>query len=681
MTCVPNEPRFRLLDRFVGWDAESSPGLAGHDEAEGLRLAGTEADPSSAALDPFIPPPPLAAGCGPCDWVLATRSPPDSRILILDGCGNDWRPAWSGGCAAYPFDRAVAVAVDRHRLAIAESSGRLWVVRIEGGQVIGEARVEEPRDIAFGSDGRLFAAVRGGAAIAVFTESGGPLGFWPDKLPPGRIERLAFDREGRLWLVVRKDGRRTLFVQRGRRSAGFEKADIVRLAASFERLSLVRSSRLGFCLSRGTADSDSGALCWNWHGRPLPGLGADPGGAGAYVERGQLLTAALDSGTPRCRWHRIRVDADLPDRTGLSVAVAVSDLPTPAAQGVGQGDWAAFPGGIPHPDDWQELPAGVDDALIRQPAGRYLFVRLRLWGDGSATPRVRRIHIDFPRSTSADLLPSIYQEDEAAGAFTERFVSLFDSSLETVAETVRRFPALLDGGRAPAEVLPWIAGFLSIALDESWSVETRRRILRAAPDLFRKRGTLAGLEQAIRLAWFPGESERGPAIVEHGFERAWGGVAPATDAPPRTAARLGATRLFGRASARFTVGSSRIGRTPVMSFGDPAEDAHSTGAFRFSVAVPPTPGLSRTSLLRLIDGQRPAHTLASVQVGGERSFVLGTSVKLGIDTLLRMPAPMALGDPELRLRRGAVLAGRRRSGGVLGISVLSSPPSSWSEVR
>ena len=681
MTCVPNEPRFRLLDRLVGWDSTSAPGLDGQDEAAGLRLAGTEADPSSAAIDPFIPPPPLAPGCGPCDWVLATRSPPDSRILVLDGCGNEWRPAWSGGCGPYPFDEAIAVAVDRHRLAIAESSGRLWVVRLEGGQVIGEASVQDPIDIAFGPDRNLFASVAGGAAIAVFSESGRPLGRWPDELPAGRIERLAFDRDGLLWLLVLQNGRRKLFVQKARRSPEFEQADTARLASSFERLSLVRSNRLGFCLSRGTADSDSGALCWNWHGRPISGLGPDPAGGGAYVERGQLLTSALDSGAPRCRWHRIRIDADLPDRTGLSIAVAASELPAPDAQGVGLGDWAAFPGGIPHPDDWQELPAGVMDALIRQPAGRYLFVRLRLWGDGTATPRVRRIHIDFPRSTSADLLPSVYQEDEAAGAFTERFVSLFDSSLETVAETVRRFPALLDGGRAPAEVLPWIAGFLSIALDESWNVETRRRILRAAPELFRKRGTRDGLDQAIRLAWFPDDGERGPAIVEHGFERAWGGVAPADGVSPRTAARLGATRLFGRASARFALGSSRVGRTPVMSFGDLAEDAHRTGAFRFSVAVPPAPGLSRMSLLRLIDGQRPAHTLASVRIGGERNFVLGTSVKLGIDTLLRMPAPMALGDPGLRLRRGAVLAGRRRSGGVLGISPLSSPPSSWSEAR
>jgi phage tail-like protein len=681
MTCVPSDPRFRLLDRLVGWDGDSLVDLAGEDEAEGLRLAGTGADLTSEALDPFIPPPRLAPGCGPCDWVLATRAPPESRILVLGPCDNEWRPAWRRGCVPYTLERAVAIAVDRHRLAVAEASGRIFVSRLAGGQVIGEAKVEEPRDIAFGPHGTLFAAIEGGTAIAAFTESGGPLGRWPGPLPEGRIERMAFDRHGLLWLVVRHGGKRALFAQAGRRSAAFEAQSSAALAAAFTRLALVRSNRQGFCLSRGTADSDAAELCWDWHGRRLGSLGSNQSGQGSYAERGQLLTVALDSGIPRCRWHRIRIDADIPDRTGLAIAVAVSDVASPAPQGVSEGDWAAFPGGVPHPDDWQELDSGLADSLIRQPAGRYLFVRLRLWGDGTATPRVRRVHIDFPRATSADLLPAVYHEDETSGAFTERFLSLFDASLETVAETVRRFPALLDGDRAPAEVLPWIASFLSVALDEGWSVEARRRILRGAPDLFRKRGTVAGLDKAIRLAFLPEPEDGAPAIVEHGWERAWGGVASASGAAPPTAARLGATRLYGLASARFAVGRSALGRTPLMSFGDPGEDPHRTGAFRFSVAVPPARGMSRTSLIRLIDGQKPAHTLASVHIGGEGNFVLGTSIQLGIDTLLRMPAPMALGDPALRLRRGAILAGHRRQGIVLGMASLTSPSSSWSDVR
>jgi hypothetical protein len=118
-----------------------------------------------------------------------------------------------------------------------------------------------------------------------------------------------------------------------------------------------------------------------------------------------------------------------------------------------------------------------------------------------------------------------------------------------------------------------------------------------------------------------------------------------------------------------------------MSFGDPSEDPHRAGQFRFSVSVPPATRLNRVSLLRLIEGQKPAHTLADVHIGGERNFVLGTGVRLGIDTMLRMPAPMALGDPALRLRRGVILAGRPRRGALLGRTALSSSNAAWSDVR
>lgn len=676
MTCVPSDPRFRLLDRFVGWDAEGWDGLAGADEPEGLRLAGGGVGLIPELLDPFIPPPRLASGCGPCDWVLATRPAPDSRILTLGGCGNAWQPLWPRDCAPLAPGRANAVAVDRHRLAIA-SDGRIWVLRLEGGQVIGEADSGPVRDLAFGPDGTLFAATEGGTAIAAYTDSGWPTGHWPGPLPDGRIERMAFDRDGLLWLVVRHDGERKLFVQVVRRDPAFEEASAARLAQAFARTALIRSDSHGFCLTRGTPDADAAELCFDWYGRPIEGACVHGGGTAHFATQGQYLTAALDSGIPRCTWHRIRIDALVPDNSALAIAVATSEIPNPAPQGLNRGIWAAFPdAGAPHPDDWQELEPGVTDALIQQPAGRYLFVRVRLQGDGSATPRVRRIHLDFPRATSADLLPAVYLDDAAGGAFTERFLSLFDASLDTVAETVRRFPALLHGDAAPPEVLPWIARFLSVALDESWSVAARRRVLAGAPELFRKRGTLPGLERAIQLAY-----DGTPTIVEHGWERAWGGVASASGAPAPTAARLGAIRLFGRSSARFALDRSALGRTPLMSFGDPGEDPHRAGQFRFSVSVPPANGLSRASLLRLIDGQKPAHTLAEIHIGGERNFVLGTGVRLGIDTMLRMPAPMALGDPALRLRRGVVLAGRPRRGALLGRTALSPSSAAWSDVR
>jgi phage tail-like protein len=672
MSCLPNDPRFRLLDHLVGWDAESADGLTGLGDDGGVRLRGGPEGLTPEALDPFIPPPPLAPGCGPCNWYLATRPAPMSTFRTLDGCSNSWRPAWPRGCVPVTFGHAVAVAVDRDRIALADAeAGRVWVLLLKGAQVVAEIAVDAPRDVSFGPSGDIVVAAAGGSALLRFAFNGRPLGAWPAALPAAAIARIAHDLKGRLWLAVEAGADRfALHSQETVADPVFFPRDAEDLAAAFVRRAMVRSDRAGFCLLRGAGDGTEATFCWDWFGRAIASACVGGAAGAAFARQGQLLTRALDSGIPRCRWHRLILDAEIPAGTRVSLAVATSEIPLPASQGAAEPDWPGFPVGLPHPGDWQIIAAGQPDALIRTPPGRYLFLRLRLTSDGSATPRVRRIHIDFPRATSADLLPAVYRDDGVAGDFTERFLALFDASLGTVDAAVARFPALIDGARARDEVLPWIARFLAVTLDETWDAETRRRILKAAPDLFRRRGTRGGLSASIRLAYGLAED---PAITEHGLERNWGAVA-ASGAPGPADARLGGTRLFSRRSARLTLGASPLGRTPVMSYGDPTADPHATGAFRFAVALPAGAGGEASALMRLVDGQKPAHTLATLSIGSSAGFRLGGTLRIGIDTLIARPAPHVLGTPGGLLGRTAILAGSAPPGPVLGRSTLTSPP-------
>jgi phage tail-like protein len=667
MTCVPHDPRFRLLDHLVGWDAADRTGLAGLGDGGGIRLAGGPGGVTPAAVDPFIAPPRLAGGCGPCDWYLGSSPAPQSVMKRLVGCSNDWARAWPPQCTPIVFQRIVAVDVDRYRIAVLDAgSERLYLLHLLGGQVLAEAHVDAPRDLALAPDGGVVLVTQDGAALERLSRSGRPLGAWPAPLP-GWVARLAFAPDGPLWLAT-EAGSGLVRLWRAAKDGRFVESTLEDLARAFPRNALVRSDQHGFCLKRGQPDGTERPICWDWFGHPLPGDCVPATATTVYAGQGQLLTGPIDSGIPRCRWHRVRIDADIPAATSVSLAVSTSESPTPADQGVNDARWAGFPAGLPHPDDWQVLPPGQNDALIRQPAGRYLFLRLRLEGDGTASPRVRRIHLDFPRGTSADLLPAVYRDDPAAGDFTERFLSLFDASLETVDETVARFAKLLDAATVPDAVLDWIAGFLSVTLDESWDAETRRRILSHAPDLFRRRGTPEGLRRAIALA-FDGTA---PAIIEHGQMRTWGAVAGHRDGTPAPA-RLGSTRLFGPSRSRLTLDRSRIGRTPIKSYGTPAADPHDAGAFRFTVGVPRADGRDIDALRRLVEGQKPAHTLATVRTGSTHGFVLAGAVQLGIDTLLVQPAPKQLGDDTLRLNRGAVLGGRPPPGPILGTAALTSP--------
>ena len=143
-----------------------------------------------------------------------------------------------------------------------------------------------------------------------------------------------------------------------------------------------------------------------------------------------------------------------------------------------------MPKGLPSAADWQSGPAGALDLLVQQPPGQYLRLSLTLTGDGTNTPVVRSVRIDFPRRTSLDWLPAVYSENPEAEDFSERFLANFDASIEDLDAAVSRFPALLDATGVPGQVLPWLGSFLDVVFDPTWPDAQRRTILSKLPTLY-----------------------------------------------------------------------------------------------------------------------------------------------------------------------------------------------------
>jgi phage tail-like protein len=374
-------------------------------------------------------------------------------------------------------------------------------------------------------------------------------------------------------------------------------------------------------------------MCIDRCGRPA----SSPASAGPALQReGSIATGVhspLDSGIPRCTWHRVRIDVELPPRTGLTVSLATAEDP---AADIADSDWQHI-----------DALAAIGDFLIDQPPGRYLHVRLQLRGDGLATPRIHRIRIDFPRSTSATRLPGVFREDPVAADFLDRFLATFDASIEDLDRIVTRMPALLDPASTPAEALAWIGTFLDIVLDPAWSESTRRAILSEAPDLYRRRGTCWALARAIQLT-----TGVVPAIQELGGATTFARLAPS---PNGRAFRLGDARLFGAAKARFRLDASALGAAPLRSYGDPDRDHVAATGFRVLVQVPRFGDPDAVTRLRkLIDAQKPAHVAATLRIGGELAL-LGVASAIGIDTQLGgLPKPY-LGI-NTRLHRATALA-------------------------
>jgi phage tail-like protein len=654
MTCAPDQAMFRLLDALVGWDVDVVEKLSGLDAASGITLTPLAEQSTSATLSHALPPARLARGCGPCEWFLVTCCPPKSRLLRLNPCASEWQPVWAASCDPAVLGCATAIAVHCDRLAIADvGAHRVWIWRRYGQELVTSIPLAHPGPIAWAPWGEWLIVDRGALRLRRFD----PAGHERDgAVPlPGAADRIGVDQHCRVWLITREQNVHRIW-RWARGESRFLSQSVQALLAAFPDTHLRHVSDRNFCIEA----SDGSLRCFDCHGRDasMPEEEKPPQ---LYEMQGQLLTLAIDSGMPRTRWHRVRIDADVPTGTDVSVAVSTQEEPTPAPQGFsGDRGWESFAAGVVHPSDWESTPHGAFDLALSQPPGRYIFVRIRLSGDGQRTPVVRRIRMDFPRRTSLDSLPGVYRENPQAEAFTERFLAIFDAAIEDIDRVIERHPALLDVQGVPNEVLPWLGSFLDVAMDPSWTEQQRRAVLKAVPELYRRRGTSEGLRRTLQLLF-----GTDVAIDESGPARPWSSVGQA---------RLDSVRLFGRSDARMRVGRSALSRTRVWSVGNPDLDPLNAGAFRFRVLVPKlTDSRVHEQLTRVVEAQKPAHTVASVHSGGQ-GFIVGQNIHVGIDTAF-VPLPLAvLGSTahDFRLGRNAVLGSRYCSSATLRVGRTSA---------
>lgn len=93
------------------------------------------------------------------------------------------------------------------------------------------------------------------------------------------------------------------------------------------------------------------------------------------------------------------------------------------------------------------------------------------------------------------LMPAIFQDD----AFTMRWTEGLDEVLAPVPAVLDCIEAYFDPLLSPEDFLAWLAGWCGMTLDENWPLARRRAVVSAAPELYRERGTLAGLRRHIEL--------------------------------------------------------------------------------------------------------------------------------------------------------------------------------------
>lgn len=429
------------------------------------------------------------------------------------------------------------------------------------------------------------------------------------------------------------------------------------------------------------------SLVFDAHGEPV--LPEPVPAAVQYVATGTVVIGPLDSKTHACVWHRLILHGAVPPGTRVAVDSFTSGEPIPAGQ---LADFARWQTG--------QVAKNVDgtkshwDCLLRSGPGPYLWLQLTLSGDGTATPAIAGIEIEFPRIGPRQYLPAVFSAEGASADFTDRYLALFDTTWRGIERTIDTLPGLFDPLSAPAErvdgapvdSLAWLASWVGMRFDRSWDVAKRRRLLKQAGRALDRRGTLGGLrdalvlllgldrgagcdcpgEPAVRCACRPANCaplaarqhpwQVPPLVLEHFRVRRWLYLGQG-----RLGERsmLWGQRIVNRSQLDM---NAQAGVTRLVARPDPLHDPFSSHAHQFTVFVPACVGddeAARKALDNLLAAESPAHTRWYVEYVEPR-FRIGVQSTLGFDAVIAAPPPThALGTQPLG---GAVVGPSPRAG-------------------
>lgn len=513
-----------------------------------------------------------------------------------------------------------------------------------------------PRDIVLGRKGAIYVLDYGNYRIQQFDRNGqfqafvGPQVEWPTS--------LARDQEGSLYVLDRGQNKVWKFDSKGQLSQPV--VDLTTASRPFTPSGLaVDADHILYVGEEG--NDDLAFFVWDEHGRYLGSFDNPHGtcrqlftdaqgrlfalcgehgtlvrlnGKKAFLPHGVYYSKRFDSTKPGTIWHRLEIDAHIPERTKIDVHYHVSEDLIGRQIIEDTGAWKTV---LSSPHNGMKSR----DGLLMNAKGRYLQLKIELFSDAGHTPVIRRLHVYFPRLSYLRYLPATYQEDPTGRDFLERFLSLFETISAGMEHQIIHLSRHFDAEATPDEFLNWLGFWLAIARDDQWSMEQKRTFLEQAYTLYKQRGTLNGLGAMIEL--FTGTR---PMIIEH-FKTRRPMVLGA-------GAKVGRSTVVGRSFNKPLIleESSTIGAFVLNEQQEPPQKPFEADAFDFTLVIDTSTlkdAEQEEALRRLIEEEKPAHTRPFIRTSRQ------ADMQLGLHTLVEVDTRLACGYPSMRLGKGSIL--------------------------
>ncbi len=238
----------------------------------------------------------------------------------------------------------------------------------------------------------------------------------------------------------------------------------------------------------------------------------------------RFVSRLFDSGTGETEWGRFTLDARSDAGAGLQIAFYTSESPMFLYRNRNVRIQELISDPRISADEKKTIFAplfrkrfvGARDILLNGIRGRYLFFILDLYRQETENS-CGDMCLYFPKTSWLQYLPAVYSRDPESADFTERFLGIFQSIYEDRERSIRNSAEMLNPlscGRAMLEELGRWHDLTDIYL---WPDEKLAELIRQAPSLHKKRGTIGGLKDYLRLYLgtepLVREDEKDPSLV------------------------------------------------------------------------------------------------------------------------------------------------------------------------
>ena len=474
--------------------------------------------------------------------------------------------------------------------------------------------------------------------------------------PPQRWSRLLVDREGRFYLLDATVPQLEIFDRSGTSVGTVSAADDVRDRFPAPEIRMDQKGRFKppakLARQCGVLPGID-QLVFDRQGRAVRIPKDEPAGPRPYGQSGVWISKELDSAISKCQWHRIEMElGDLPPGTVVAVSTWTSETPKPLQDVLATAEWKSTHRVVGPMQPGVSSTPKTHEVLVTSDGGRFLWLKLELSGDGYASAAVKSLRVHYPRQSYLENLPAIYQAEEDSRRFVERFLSIAQAEWDPLETSIAEISRYFDPRTVPdGPFLDYLARWLALPLEGSWTYAQKRHLLRAAPGFTGRAGTLGGIHDYLR-AYLEAMREE---FSEHSGEKNQPDVYPRLVEGFRERDRLMlSVRELGQlgsiaplwspsAVARLQLDVfAREGEARMVSTGDPERDLFHEFSHRFRVFVPSAwvrTGEEERMIRRAVEAVKPSQAAYDLCLVEPR-FRIALQSTVGIDTILG-PYPRA----------------------------------------